>query len=123
MSNNPGFSSELVTDLNANNKEAVSFGELFKATDIEFKLLSDDEQNYIFDGNDINKCWTNFYKTYSKSNGIISLSQIGFNNQKTQAVFEISHMAASLAGGGSIIYLQKEDNKWVVKDILYTWVS
>ncbi len=121
--NNPELSPELVTDLVVKNQETVVFGDFFEGFDKDIIVLSSDEQNALFEGAELNESWNDFYNKYSKSNGIISLSQIGFNRANNQAVFEMVHMAASLAATGSIIYLVKEENGWVVKDIVYTWVS
>ncbi|MBR8536795.1 hypothetical protein KDU71_14570 [Carboxylicivirga sediminis] len=101
--NNPELSPDLVTDLVTQNQETVVFGEFFDGFGKDIVLLSSDEQNAIFEGPELNESWNDFYKKYSKSNGIISLSQIGFNRANNQAVFEMVHMAASLAATGSII--------------------
>ncbi|WP_430814380.1 hypothetical protein [Carboxylicivirga sp. RSCT41] len=122
LKNNPGFDSYLLTDLAYQNSESLLFENKFLNHNQEFALITSDELKYIFNGQDINDSWNEYYKSHD-SNGYMRLTQIGFNKNKTQAVFEFSHHYASLGAGGFIIYLVKEDCSWLIKDIVYTWVS
>jgi hypothetical protein len=56
--------------------------------------------------------WANFYRQYEDSDGVIELSAVGFNSDKTVAVVYMGHSCGSLCGGGSFHVLQKKDGKW-----------
>jgi hypothetical protein len=101
----------------------VYFDEKFNSTSKEIVLISSEELSYFFDGQDINNDWKEFYNDYKNSNGLIRFSRIAFNEDKTQAIFEIGHSYASLGGDGSIIYLKKQNDIWTITEIIPTWIS
>lgn len=117
------FDTVLVKNHEELNQTAVLFGENFSSDTKQIHLISSEEFSYIFNGQDINGDWGEFYDKYEKSNGILQFSRIAFNSDKTQAIFEIGHTYASLGGDGSIIYLVKENDSWIVKEIIQTWIS
>ena len=89
----------------------------------EIILLSTDEFLYMFDQDDINEGWYKFYGHYPKAGGILGFSRIGFNDLKTQAIFEVSFSYASLGGGGSIVFLEKVDDEWFIVSQIGLWES
>jgi hypothetical protein len=86
-------------------------------------LISEEETDFFFNNPSINKSWETFYKKYPNSNGMIDFTRVGFNADKSQAIVEFGHYYASLGANGSLVYLVKEDNKWVIIKLLYTWIS
>ncbi len=72
---------------------------------------------------DINKDWDEFYKRHPNSNGMIDMTRIGFNLDKSQAIVEIGHFYASLGADGLLIYLKYENNVWKIIKTVNTWVS
>ena len=123
--NHQNFDTSLVQthlDLNSN---SIHFGAQFQDETIEIILISNDELNYIFtnQNNDVYEGWLTFYDCYPYSNGIINFSRIAINDEKTQAIFEIGHQSAGLSGYGSIIFLEKANNIWTIKEIINTWIS
>lgn len=105
------------------NKNVVNFGEKFHSDTKEIILISSDELSYIFDSQDIDANWKKFYNDYVNSDGVIRFSRIAFNEDKTQAIFEIGHSYASLGGEGSIIYLKKKNGTWTIIEVIPTWIS
>ena len=57
--------------------------------------------------------WPAFYQMYADSGGIIELSAVGFNPDKTVAVVYMGHRCGSLCGGGEFHVLQRNKEKWV----------
>jgi hypothetical protein len=53
---------------------------------------------------------------------LLSFSRIGFNIDRTEAIFEINYYFP-LAGSGYIIHLKKENNIWMVFNIVMIWIS
>lgn len=123
IKNYQDFDTSLVQIHEDLNENSVNFGEKFHSNTKEIILISSDELSYIFDSQDLNADWKEFYNDYENSNGIIRFSRIAFNENKTQAIFEIGHSYASLGGEGSIIYLKKKNNIWTIIKIIPTWIS
>jgi hypothetical protein len=70
--------------------------------------------------------WSGFYIRYPDSGGIIQLSAVGFNRERTKAVLYVGHSCGWLCGGGGYSFVQKKDGKWVtaiVKGVSCAWVS
>lgn len=91
-------------------------------TDEKIILVSEDELGKIF----VPTCdtgWRKFYRKYPNSVGNTSFSRVGFNSAKTIAVVNFGNQAGCLAGGGQIVFLQKENEIWKVKKSQPTWVS
>lgn len=123
IENYQDFDTSLVQIHEDLNENSVNFGEQFHSDTKEIVLISSDELSYIFDSQDLNADWKEFYNDYENSNGIIRFSRIALNEDKTQAIFEIGHSYASLGGEGSIIYLKKQNDIWTIIDIIPTWIS
>ncbi|RDI57658.1 hypothetical protein [Flavobacterium glaciei] len=123
IKNYQDFDTSLVQIHEDLNENSVNFGKKFHSDTKEIILISSDELSYIFNSQDLNADWKEFYNDYENSNGIIRFSRIAFNENKTQAIFEIGHSYASLGGEGSIIYLKKKNNIWTIIKIIPTWIS
>lgn len=70
--------------------------------------------------------WDGFYIQHPKSGGLIELSAVGFNHDKTVAVVYMGHSCGMLCGGGAFHVLEKKDGKWTDMDwkgLRCSWVS
>ncbi|GAF02733.1 hypothetical protein [Saccharicrinis fermentans] len=123
VENHQDFDTILVKTHGDLNENSVNFGEQFHDETKEIILITSEELSYVFDSQDLNRDWEEFYNDYENSNGIIRFSRIAYNDDKTQAIFEIGHSYASLGGGGSIIYLKKQDGIWTITEVIPTWIS
>jgi len=65
------FDTSLGTTYSELNKTAIHFGEQFQSDDKELVLVSTDELNYIFDDENIEVNWKEFYHTFDNSSGYI----------------------------------------------------
>jgi len=59
--------------------------------------------------------WDIFYKKYGKTQGITSLSQIGFNNNKTQALVSDWTQSWMLSGSGYYSMYEFKRGRWILK--------
>jgi hypothetical protein len=59
--------------------------------------------------------WDTFYKKYGKTQGITSLSQIGFNNNKTQALVSDWTQSWMLSGSGYYSLYEFKRGRWILK--------
>jgi hypothetical protein len=120
---NPDMDASLINNYDLQNDSSYCFDNDFDSVGMQVILISSSEIQYIFSGNDINKNWQNFYKEYENSSGIVNFTRIGFNENHTQSVLEIGVQYASLGGEGSIIYLEKIEESWIIKNRILTWIS
>lgn len=56
--------------------------------------------------------WDEYYRQYPESGGVIEVSAVGFNPDKTIAVVYMGHSCGMLCGGGTFHVLEKIDGKW-----------
>jgi hypothetical protein len=63
-----------------------------------------------------------FQTHFPHNQGIIVFSGVGFNRDRTQAVFYVDHFCG-LCGGGGYVLMGKIDGAWRVEDEHSTWVS
>jgi len=56
--------------------------------------------------------WDEFYKRYPDSGGIIRMTAVGFNRQKTLAIVFTGSQCNNLCGRGSFVLLKKVEGKW-----------
>jgi hypothetical protein len=54
--------------------------------------------------------------------GLVTLSGVGFNPSRTQAVFYINHFCG-LCGGGRYVLMERVNGSWRVKEEHYIWIS
>lgn len=83
--------------------------------------MNDSEVNEIF--SDPNAGWDFFYKKYPDSQGITTLSRVGFNIDKTKALVYFGTQSDGLAGTGYYVILQKEINRWKIVKKQMLWIS
>jgi hypothetical protein len=119
----PELDTTIFPDYDLKNDTVYFLGNKFDVASKEVSLVSNEEINYIFNTTDINSGWEKFYRRFPNSPGIISLSRIGYNTGKTQALVQMGIMYASLGGDGLMIYLRIENNKWKIIRTIPTWVS
>ncbi|HET7459690.1 MAG TPA: hypothetical protein VFJ82_00525 [Longimicrobium sp.] len=68
--------------------------------------------------------WRAFYERYPGSSGLISLSRVGFNAARTQAVLNVDRGCGGLCGNGVIVLLTRDAaGRWRVAATRGTWVS
>ncbi|MFZ1702356.1 MAG: hypothetical protein WBO10_06160 [Pyrinomonadaceae bacterium] len=84
-------------------------------------LINQSETGEIF--SDREKGWKFFYQKYPKSQGITTISRVGFNKERTKALVYMGTQSDWLAGAGYLIILQKDANEWKIVDKRMTWIS
>ena len=71
----------------------------------------------------IKNFWKTFYKKYPNSNGIVELSLIGYNKEKTQALLCIGVNTDYLVGAGYFVFFEFINGRWIIKETIAAWVS
>jgi len=91
---------------------------------VEVILLSPKQIARIFKHSRGNKDgWQVFSQNYPASAGLITLSRVGFNPDKTQALVFVAHTCGLLCGEGNYFVLAKKDGEWKIVKGMVTWVS
>jgi hypothetical protein len=82
---------------------------------IQLNLLTAGELKSVFEQGakgDVMGGWNNFYRLYPNSGGYITLSAVGFNEDKTVAVVYMGHHCGIMCAEGNFHVLEKKDGKW-----------
>jgi hypothetical protein len=118
----PQLQPETVNDLQVKSNEASRLERKFSLK-IKYLLVKDEEIDALFKDN-VMGGWEAFHRKHPKSSGILTLSRVGFNADKTQALVYKGWSCGGLCGGGGYTLLTKKKGVWVVgPDIGPTWVS
>lgn len=67
--------------------------------------------------------WDEFYRRYPGSPGLMELSRVGFNQGRTQALVYIGVQSHYLAGIGLYVLLEKENDRWIIREQVMAWIS
>lgn len=87
----------------------------------EYSLLEAEEMSDIFSNHEDG--WSEFYRRYPDSPGITTLSRVGFNQDRTEALVYMGTQFHYLAGAGNLIQLEKKNGEWKIKDKTMLWIS
>jgi hypothetical protein len=120
---------ETLQDYEQKNKTSVALEEKFQLK-VPIILISAIERDQIFLVADAGKQeipnpkgLDEFHRLYPKSQGFMTLSRIGFNPNKTQALLYIGNLCGGLCGTGQLFLLVKEGNSWKIQSVATLWVS
>lgn len=115
----PAIESETLNDYKAKNRRSRELAKSFPL-DVEYALLSEVEFNEIFK---VGGGWAQFYETYPRSQGLMTLSSVGFNAKMDQALVYVGNQADYLAGRGYYVFLTKKGGAWAIQNMIVAWVS
>jgi hypothetical protein len=87
----------------------------------KYILLSQAERRAIFSKADVNKSWQSFNQKYPGANGYINVSNIGFNEDRTQALVDTFRKCGDKCGGERMVLLTKANGKWSVTATHKIW--
>ena len=122
----PEVQPETAKDFDAKNKESFALEKKFSLT-LPYVLVSEsdlreifrrDAKGYISEG-----AWRRFYEKYPGAQGIMSLSRVGFNRTKDQALVYVANQSSLLGGSGSFLVLSKRNGKWEIQKEALIWIS
>ncbi len=115
----PSLSKATFDDFFAKNKSRIPLKDLFNLP-VKRVFISDEELKAIFKDK---LHWEAFYKKYPNSQGVMTLSNVGFDAQKKQALVYVSNTRGSLDAVGIYVVLEKQNDVWCVKERYDAWVS
>lgn len=115
----PSLSKATFDDFLTNNESRILLRDSFTLP-VKRIFISDEELNSILKSK---LYWEAFYKKYPNSQGVMTLSNVGFDAQKKQALVYISNTRGSLDAIGMYVVLEKQNNVWRVKENYADWAS
>jgi hypothetical protein len=71
----------------------------------------------------VRSSWNQFYEEYPGAQGILTISRVGFNADKSEAVVYIQNVAAFMAASGKLFFLTKKNGSWEVQAEVMIWFS
>jgi len=89
---------------------------------VKYLLLSKEKVDALFK-QDLNKGWEAYWKEYPKATGLLTLSRVGFNRDRTRAFVYASSGCGSLCGYGYYFVLEKSGDDWKIKEEKKLWIA
>jgi hypothetical protein len=125
----PSLSHIAINDYVEKNRESRPLERAFRFK-TSYNLVSRDKFNELAGPNETMESsevgWAKFYSEYPGSSGFLSLSRVGFDHRKNQALVYIAHVrghqSGRMWGHGSYVLLIKREGLWRVKDEVVIWV-
>ncbi len=85
------------------------------------KLIGKQERRTIFSGKDMRKAWAAFNNKFPGTNGYVIVSNVGFNEDRTQALVDISNKCGDKCGAEQFVLLLKAGGSWIVSGMHIVW--
>jgi len=76
-----------------------------------------------FDSIMTNGWWPYFYTLYPNTHEVYNFTNPGFDRKFSQCIVYMGYLVYGRAGGGKFMYLEKENNNWLIKYEIMVWVS
>jgi len=109
---------ETLDNFQLKNAESHPLGDYFNLT-VEVVLVSIEEIREIFQEDN---GWKEFYATYPFSQGIMTLSRVGFNAEMDQALLYVEDEWDDCIGSGHYILFTKENGVWTIQSWVISWI-
>jgi hypothetical protein len=114
-----GIPPDVRTDFKEKNKSSCPIKPFAGIPNLHF--LSQREHDLMF--RKASTGWSEFHTTYGKEAGMLLLSRVGFNPEKTLALLHVSGGMGSMAGSGALYLFERKNGKWTIKSHIQTWIS
>lgn len=114
------FPKEAKDDFEARNKAHVKIEANKLKPSFEIVLVDADSAKKLVEGNG---GWQSFRDKYPNSPGITLVSRPGTDSEHTHALLYVGNSCDMLCGGGTLIFLSKENGEWKVANKVTIWVS
>jgi len=114
------FPKDAKEDFEARNKTHAKIEADKFRTSFEIVLLEAEAARKLVEGGD---SWKGFREKYPKSPGISLMSRPGVDAHKSHALLYVGNSCDMLCGGGTLIFLSKENGEWKVANKVTVWVS
>jgi len=114
----PNLDQGIVDDYLSKNKTSEIIENKLK-TKLPYRTITHSEIQELEKNNTF---WEKFRAKYPPGL-LIGFSRVGFNSNKNKALVSYGWQSGDLAGQGYYLYLEKENNQWLIKKKVKTWLS
>ena len=87
------------------------------------KVVPSAEIDPIFESPGLENSWAKFREHFGGAWGIVRLSRVGFNADRSRAILSVSGSCGPLCGSGDYVVLEKKSGKWRVLGRVMAWIS
>jgi hypothetical protein len=109
----------IIDDYEAKNKNTYKLKDKF-LVEKDVAILTEERAKNIFTSRG---GWMEFHKKYPFASGLIYLSRIGFNKDKTLAVFYVANPVDSEMGKGYMVLMEKNKGGWRLVHFINLWMA
>jgi|SRR5215216_1624816 len=88
---------------------------------VRYTLISDEEVDKLFE--DHVAGWESFYSKFPGSKGLMHVSRVGYNSDRSQALVQVGIGCGDTCGHTQVIFLRKDNNQWLVEAKFLTSIS
>ncbi len=114
---------ECVDDFNVKNTMVSKLGKSL-LLEKKYEIVAGEVEQIDADMRSGKNGWEAYFKRYPKSQGLISLSRVGFCKNKTMAVVYIANRFSADGGWGKLVLLRTtRSRKWQIVKEVVLWIS
>ncbi|MGO9642913.1 MAG: hypothetical protein ACLP1Y_16590 [Candidatus Acidiferrales bacterium] len=122
----PDVQAETAADFEAKQRESFRLERKFSPK-LSYVLVSESDLRDVFhhdaNGKISSQPWQEFYEKYPEAQGIMSLSRVGFNKAKDEALVYLIRQWNLLGGSAFYYVLARRGGAWKVKSKILVWLS
>ena len=112
---------DAINDFVTKNRKSSVLTDQFKLS-ATIVLITDSDVKRLFHDS-IDGGWDLFHAKYPKATSINTLSRVGFNKDRTEALVYYTYSCGGLCGQGQYVLLRKRDGHWKIEKESMTWIS
>ena len=118
-----GATEETLLDWQGKNKQQVPI-KVALTLNVSYQVLNERERESIFNNEDPQIGWQNFFAYYENTSGLLRLSRVGFDIARTHALVYVEYQCGAACGSGRLVHLiRKTDDVWSVNNATLMWMA
>ena len=114
-------SQDAIQDFVTKNRKSSVLKDQFKMKATIILINNSDVKRLFHDS--IDGGWELFHAKYPNATSINTLSRVGFNKDRTEALVYYTYSCGGLCGQGQYVLLRKHDSYWKIEKESMTWIS
>lgn len=112
---------DAIDDFIKKNRKSSVLTDQFKLKATIVLITNSDVKRMFHDS--IDGGWDLFHAKYPNATSINTLSRVGFNKDRTDALVYYTYSCGGLCGQGQYVLLGKHDGQWKIEKESMTWIS